>query len=179
MPDHRLGGEQVYNLDVFDAYHIQLTWDDVYYGVKNKLLNLEAVRDYAIRCLEMDDDYCQEVAELAWPNNDMLSVLESIEKILGEKHNLNETLSSMKWQYSIIKYLVNKNIDFEELSNALDEVYADFNYPEDMEEFISYMPIKDDYNPTGHTNEENTERIRKKIDMFLANKYEKLCENMI
>lgn len=166
----------MYNLDIFDTYHMQITWYDIYFGVKNKLLDLKSVRDYAIRCLEVDDNYCQEVVELAWPNNDILSVIENIKKILDEEHNFNEALSSMKWQYCIIKYLVNKNMDFEELSDALDEIYADFNYPVDMEEFISYMPIKDDYNPTEHTKEENIERIRKKIDIFLEHKKKEIMK---
>lgn len=53
-------------------------------------------------------------------------------------------------------------------------IYADFDYPEDMEEFISYMPIKDDYNPTEHTKEENEKRILKKVYDFLERKNNEL-----
>lgn len=160
----------MYSLNVFDTCHVQPTWNDIYFGIKNKFLDLESVREYAMRCLELNDVYCQAVAELAWPNNDILSVTESIEKILDENHDLNGDVASIKWQYCIVKTLVKETMNFEDLSSRLDEVYADFDYPEDMEEFISYMPIKDGYNPMAHAKEENIKRILKKIDVFLEKK---------
>lgn len=39
-----------------------------------------------------------------------------------------------------------------------------------MEEFISYMPVKDDYKPIEHSREENKKRILDKIEIFLAKK---------
>lgn len=43
-----------------------------------------------------------------------------------------------------------------------------------MEEFISYMPIKDDYNPSEHTKEENENRILKKVYDYLERKNNEL-----
>ena len=60
----------------------------------------------------------------------------------------------------------------------MDVIYADFDYPEDMEKFISYMPIKDDYNPTEHTREENEKRILKKVYDFLVRKKNELIRRI-
>ena len=164
----------MYNLNIFDVCHIQPTWNDIYFGVRNKFLDLESVREYAIRCLESNNDYSEEITELAWPNDDILNVIEIIEKILDKEHDKQSKVTSIKWQYCIIKSLLNERLSFEELSSKLDVIYADFNYPEDMEEFISYMPIKDDYNPTEHTKEENEKRILKKVYIFLDRKKDEL-----
>lgn len=164
----------MYNLDIFDVCQIQPTWNDIYFGLKNKFLELESVREYAVRCLESSNEYSEEITELALINDDILNVMEIIEKIIGKEHNTQNELTSIKWQYCIIKSLLNERLDFEELSSKLDVIYADFHYPEDMEEFISYMPIKDNYNPTEHTKEENEKRILRKVYDFLEKKMNEL-----
>lgn len=125
---------------------------------------------YAMRRLENDDKFCQVEAELAWPNDDILNVMENIEKILEHEQEISEDKISAKWQYCIIKYLRNQNMNFQDFSNKLDELYAEFNYPEEMDEFVSYMPVKDNYDSTEHTKEENRERILQKVDAFLDKK---------
>lgn len=52
----------------------------------------------------------------------------------------------------------------------LSELYANLNYPEDMEEFIFYMPIKDNYDPSQHTKDENMTRLLEKLQIFLEEK---------
>lgn len=163
----------MYDLNIFDICHVRITWNDVYFGIKNGFLNLDCVRDYALRCIELNEDVFQEVIDLAWPNKDELSVIEIIKKILDKEQNFNVEKASMKWQYCIIKHLESKNLKPEELHSKLNELYADFNYPEDMEEFISYMPTKDGYNPTEHSKDENNKRILQKVADFLEKKNKK------
>ena len=57
---------------------------------------------------------------------------------LFEKNELSEI------KYSILYYLKEQYIDSGEvLLRKLAEVYADFGYPEDMSDFIYYMPAND------------------------------------
>jgi len=157
----------MYDLSVFDENNVNITWSDVYYGVENNLLELVCVSEYAIRCIEKADDDCQEIMDLAWQNENKLDLLENMAKIIKKENKPDDYQSIIKWQYCIVKKLRNSQLEFEDLSDCLDEVYADFDYPEDMEEFVSYMPIKDDYNPSTHTREENIERRLRKVDEFL------------
>ncbi|MFR1807541.1 MAG: DUF2247 family protein [Pygmaiobacter massiliensis] len=160
----------MYHLDVFDKYHVNITWHDIYLGLKKDFLNLEDVRDYALRCLESEANSCEEINDLAWKNDDKTFVFSCIEKIIKNKGIVNDEESKSKWQYCIIKSLRDSILNYQELSSKLDELYADFDYPEDMEEFISYMPIKDGYNPAKHSKEDNIQRIMNKIDLFLDKK---------
>ena len=50
----------------------------------------------------------------------------------------------------------------QELLEKIAEVYADFNYTPDMEEFIYYMPAKN-YDPSRHSSQENEDRL---INLF-------------
>lgn len=164
----------MYHLNIFDKYCVHIDWHDVYWGLKKDFLDLEDVRDYALKCLEFDDFSCEEINDLAWKKDDKLLVFDYIEKIMKKKDKANnediDEKSKIKWQYCIIKSLRGSVLEYDVLSSKLDELYADFDYPEDMEGFISYMPINDGYNPIEHSKEDNVKRIMNKIDLFLDKK---------
>lgn len=65
--------------------------------------------------------------------------------------------------------------DFEELLNQIAEVYADFNYPEDMDSFINYLPSKDNLQ-SKYSKEENITRLINLFNEFL-NKEHKYLQN--
>ncbi len=169
----------MYDLNIFDICCIQPTWYDIYFGIVNDFLELESVREYAIRYLEANADYTEEMMELLWSNDDRSSTIQIMKQIIDKEDDIQSSVASVKWQYSIIKSLLYQRLSFEELSSKLDGIYADFNYPQDMEEFVSYMPTKDDYNPTEHTKGENEKRILKKVDSFLQRKKKELWKNLL
>ncbi|HFC6348968.1 TPA: DUF2247 family protein, partial [Neisseria lactamica] len=47
--------------------------------------------------------------------------------------------------------------------------YADFDYPEEIESFVRYMPPKDGYIPSAHSNEENIARLYVHWERYLHN----------
>lgn len=59
-----------------------------------------------------------------------------------------------------------------QLLEKIAEIYADFNYPEDMEEFIYYMPAKN-YNPSQHSFQENEDRL---VNLFYNFLEKEKCE---
>ncbi|WP_313897305.1 DUF2247 family protein [Bacillus cereus group sp. BfR-BA-01380] len=54
-----------------------------------------------------------------------------------------------------------------ELLNKIVEVYADFDYPEDMERFINYITPRDGYNPLLYSEEEHIVRLISFFNDFL------------
>jgi len=160
----------MYDLSIFDNNNVNITWSDIYYGIKNNLLELMCVSEYAIKYIEKTGDDCQKIIDLAWQNDDKSDLLKDMAQIIKKENESDDCQSIIKWQYCIVKELRDRQMKIEDLSDCLDEAYANFEYPEEMEEFISYMPIKDGYNPSIHTKEENIERILKKVDEFLTNK---------
>ncbi|MDD9311758.1 DUF2247 family protein [Cytobacillus firmus] len=64
--------------------------------------------------------------------------------------------------------------NFEELLNEITEVYADFNYPEDMDNFINYLEPKDGYIPSQYSEEENVIRLVNLFNDFMNQEHDYL-----
>ncbi|EPY2276965.1 DUF2247 family protein [Clostridium sporogenes] len=56
-------------------------------------------------------------------------------------------------------------MDDDELLRKIEEVYADFNYPQDMEELIAYMSVK--ANLSTYPIKGNKKRMINNLDKFL------------
>lgn len=63
--------------------------------------------------------------------------------------------------------------DVSKLCEQIDMVYANFNYPEDMEKFITYMPMDAEYISTDHSIEENRCYLLSQLDNYISKQVEK------
>jgi hypothetical protein len=75
---------------------------------------------------------------------------------------------------AILIYLRKSVSNAEKIMQMVEMVYADFYYPSEMESFISYMPITDNYIPEEHTKDEIENRLLIKLDSFINEKVEKI-----
>lgn len=58
------------------------------------------------------------------------------------------------------------------------QVYADFDYPKDMESFIHYLAPKDGFNPSPYSKEENEGRLINLLTAFLNQEKQYLQNDM-
>ena len=168
MKEHRR--KVMYGLDIFDNIEMSLDWYIIYYGIKNNILDMEVAQEYVLRKMEKDEPVLQEEIELSWKISNQLDVLYLIEQI-PEFHMNSEKrmgVAKNKIQIAIIMSLRKNEKDITKLFQRIDMVYADFDYPEDMEKIISYMPISDGYLSAEHTPEDNENRLLRKIDSFIC-----------
>lgn len=165
----------MYGIDIFDRVKMQLDWSIVYYGIKNNILSHDIAQEYACRILEHNELPFEEEVELSWNSGNRLDVLELVEKILAIQGNRNESMEKAKdkIRIAIIIYLRNTERDINKLLEKINIVYADFGYPVDMEKFISYMPMDDEYVPSEHTFEENNYFLLSRLDLFIEAQVEK------
>ena len=42
---------------------------------------------------------------------------------------------------------------------SIEIIYADFDYPAEIESFVRYMPVNDEYDPWAHSDAENEQRL--------------------
>ncbi len=102
--------------------------------------------------------------------------------ILKESHTNDLNLDAdvwqfekRKWRFGKLAYLKMKHQDdYEGLLNKVAEVYADFNYPEDMDSFINYLEPKDGFNPSQYSKEENVVRLINLFNDFLNKEHQYL-----
>lgn len=165
----------MYGINIFDKIKMPLDWAMVYHGIKKNILDTDIAQEFACRKLEHDEQLSEEELELSWNSNNRLDVLELIEKILDSQGNVEESIERAKdkIRIAIIIYLRETEKDKARLLERIDMIYADFDYPEDMDKFISYMPFCDEFIPASRTVEDNRNYLLSKLDNFIKEQQEK------
>ncbi len=79
----------------------------------------------------------------------------NIESLLKKIVKVDHGYSTEKWLYIILLDLFNKRKELDDPLGRVEEIYENFDYPEEIESFVRYMPVSDDYDPSKHTNDEN------------------------
>lgn len=159
----------MYGINIFDKIKMPLDWAIIYYGINNNILDIDIAQEFSCRKLENNEQLSEEELELCWNINNRLDVLELIEKVLDRQGNVQESLEKAKdkIRIAIIIYLREAEKDKAKLLEQMDMIYADFDYPKDMDSFISYMPVCDDFFSTSRTIEDNRNYLLSKLDNFI------------
>ncbi|URZ03810.1 DUF2247 family protein [Clostridium felsineum] len=163
----------IIGVDMLDKSGVDYDWRTLYVGISINLVECNELITYALKM--MDDGKYEEdelINELAWGIEDNLKD-EILTKMLLKfnfdmliPESTSWKLEIRKLRYVILNYLRSTIEDDNELLRKIEEVYADFNYPQDMEGFISYMPVKD--NSYTYYHEENKKRMINNLENFLT-----------
>lgn len=161
-----------FSTDIFKQSKINYDWKTLYVGFKLGLISNSDITKCAIEFLASHpDSNNQNIIHLAWGDNDF--DYEELLMDLLKESNVNDLspdsdvwqFEKRKWRFGILSNLKNTyRDDFEEMLNKIAEVYADLDYPEDMEDFINYLTPKDGYNPSLYSREENVARL---VSLFI------------
>ncbi|MDD1505918.1 DUF2247 family protein [Lysinibacillus sp. CNPSo 3705] len=172
------------SVDILKQNKIKYDWLTLYVGLELGQIKYTEIKNYAVEFLTNHPETSnQHVIQLAWDEGDF-DYKGLLVNILNES-NFNDLnlgadvwqFEKRKWRFGILAYLkMNYLDDFEELLNKVTEVYADFNYPEDMDSFINYLPPKDGYNPLQYSKDENLVRLKNLFNDFL-NKEQQYLQN--
>ncbi|MBG9812055.1 hypothetical protein ABD68_10630 [Bacillus endophyticus] len=169
-------------VDTFKQNKIEYDWRTLYVGLELNLIKYSDITNYAVEFLTNHPEIeNQNVIQLAWGEDD-IDYKSLLVNILKELHindlNLEADVwqfEKRKWRFGILAYLkIKHQDDFEELLNRIAEVYADFNYPEDMDSFINYLPPKDGFDPSKYSKEENVLRLINLFNDFLNKEHQYL-----
>ncbi|KAA6450396.1 DUF2247 family protein [Bacillus swezeyi] len=175
-----------YSTNILNENNINYDWKTLYVGLKLGLIESSDITDFAVEFLTSNpESNNQNIIQLAWGDND-IDYARILENLIKDS-NVNDlfpgsdvwNFEKRKWRFGILMYF--KKIyqdDFGELLNKVAEVYADMEYPEDMDSFINYLTPTDGYNPSLHSQEENTARLINLFNMFL-NKEKQYLKNNI
>lgn len=163
----------------FENHLNLINWSCIYWGIKEQLIRPENAVMYANKVVEENPDIdTPEIIELLIideANNG--NVLPLIEKMFSDKKALyDKKANSIRTLRFIFLFEIQKNItDNQELLDEIENIYADFNYPSDMESFIYYMPIQDDeYDVSEHSSQENEQHLIDKFNTFMNKEFQTL-----
>lgn len=112
-----------------------LCWSTIYVGFKNDWLKQKDVIDYAVNLLiEGNDD--KVVVLIA--GGEALNDMELLNFILPKIENKDDTTAIDKWRLANLLCIVESENNDQEKLDQLQEVYAKFEYPEDMKSCSIY-----------------------------------------
>lgn len=148
-----------------------IDWDVLYYGIENDIIVPENAIDYTSVYLEnkQDEDNPNIINLLILEDSSKNNVLNLLKII--KQNKTPDSFCKRILRYIILDYARNNSSNTNALLEFAEEVYASFDYPDEMSSFITYMPTTDGYNPSLHTEEENFNRLIHNFESFMTYEY--------
>ncbi len=147
----------------FISKRISLTWRDILYAIKRKLVSPEAAIEHAMAELSSVDEFSQSLVDLA-----SLSKNDSIQPFLNDLAELEpeqpDELMNEKWMYLLLAYILSNKGNYSDPLSIVEQIYADFDYSETISTFVRYMPSDE---PDLGSIELNEARLYKKWEDYL------------
>lgn len=144
----------------FVLSHVSLTWREILWGYDHGWINWEGLTALATRQLVPNDPTPPAEVELAG-----LVVEESTrardlaEDLASQERSLSEEVIRKKWLYLILRWLFENRERAADPFALVDELYSDFDYPDEIAPFVRYMPPEDGYDPSKHSGTENYDHM--------------------
>ncbi|EGZ48521.1 DUF2247 family protein [Neisseria wadsworthii] len=120
---------------------IGLSWDDIKFGYHNQYLGWHDIVNFAKANLKNfpENDLIDELAFLTKCNAFKVGII--LER-LSPNFNYDD-YDKGKWLYIILKKVYESKDSFDDPLEEVEKIYADFDYPEEIESFVRYMSIHD------------------------------------
>jgi len=133
------------------------------------MIGWSAIVDLAMDCLVCGSD-SRLVIELAGlQKTEAYQVGELLKKLAATEDFTSQDPAKDKWLYLNLLWLFENKANFSDPLSEVEKIYADFDYPSNIEGFVRYMPVVDGYNPKKHSKNENEERLFKQWEKYLNN----------
>lgn len=116
------------------------TWQELLFGVKNNIIAIEDIVNYTNDTISEDNNDVDILMQILIADTDEVESI--VEKLaLKEEEQCEDDIVS-KWIFTIIyfNYTTNKGTVFDEI----DDIYCEFDYPEEISGLVSYMPKEDE-----------------------------------
>ena len=131
MLKQRIDFEKIYE-------HIPLwKWSELAFGLKKSLLSVEEIKAYALFILTEETEQFDTVLKICIATEE--EKVEDNLDILVRKEKLDDfEIINSKWIFAII---YNAYLSSEEVFDVIEDVYVEFDYPEEIKCLISYCTI--------------------------------------
>jgi len=149
---------------------VNLNWYDIMFAIDNGFLPHSVAIEHALSQIEYDETYSQDVLDLACilPSEAVYphSIHPYINKLANTVSKQEIEITEQKLLYLVLKWVFEHQANYTEALKIVEIVYADFNYPKEISNFVRYMPMSQ---PDLGTIELNEERLYANWKIFLEN----------
>lgn len=151
----------------FIQRHAALSWRDVLWGYDRQFIGWPDVVYIADERLLQGSDNPNEI-ELSCLRSAETQKVRGFLRVLADQEPINgEGDSERKWLFLLLARLFEMRADITDPLREVERIYADFDYPSEIESFVRYMPVTEEYDPSQHTTEENNVRLFEKWEQYL------------
>lgn len=152
----------------FIRERVLLSWQDTLWGYERQLIGWsDIVANAQDRLLLHSKDPIE--IELAFlGKSETQQVGELLRVLANNEPDDAGSKSKTKWLFLILAWLYENRDAVSDPLGEVERIYADFDYPPEIEGFVSYMPVTDGYDPSQHSMEENKARLFSKWEQYLS-----------
>lgn len=127
--------------DISKKFINLINWNDISWGFEKKIIDLDFVEKYIDRRLNdgIDDDIDLSIY-LELNSGDEYKVINILKNIYLNLDDVKEKLILSNWLYIILKTLYENKENYDDPLQEVEIIYADFDYPCEIEELVRYMP---------------------------------------
>lgn len=142
---------------------VPLSWPDIRFGLEKELLDPAAAIDFAIDQVAEEDKPSAVLLDLAGAGeNDRLE--EFVDRLAGDRQAAADDRTREKWLYLVLAWIYQHRDRYADPLQMVEEVYSDFNYPQDVAKFVRYMPMA---GPGLGSNQDNEQRLFERWESYL------------
>ena len=118
----------------------RLSWTDIHYAISHDWISPKVALEFsAYRLASPLDDLRDEELEFVRTTTDW-QIIDLVEA-LANHEKVDEDEVQRKWLYIILSWVYANRETLDEPLQMVEEIYADFNYPEAISTFVRYMPM--------------------------------------
>ncbi|MFD1801031.1 DUF2247 family protein [Mixta tenebrionis] len=148
--------------------NIRLSWCEVKWGYENSLITSEVPVKKAEKIV-LTECYTKPELELSFiMPGEKNNIDPLLKELCSEIKQNGQSAIRKKWLYIVLSWLWKNQGCFDDPLGEVENIYAHFDYPGEIEGFIKYMPPNDGYDPSKHTEAENINHLMDKWRNYLV-----------
>lgn len=152
----------------FARERLGLSWRDALWGYEHQLIGWSAIVDLAIERISAGSEDPLEIELACLTKTETYQVGDLLRKLANTLPEGEGVFAQRKWLYLLLAWLFENKERVPDPLGGVETIYADFDYPPEIEGFVRYMPVTDAYDPSAHTKDENENRLFGKWREYLA-----------
>ncbi|MCS3430447.1 DUF2247 family protein [Klebsiella sp. BIGb0407] len=135
-----------------------LSWCDIKWGYECKFIT-QSIPIKKAEDTVLTGIYTTAELELSFQPPDCSDVIPFLKELCPICELDDESMIKRKWLFITLSWLWDNRNNFNEPLAQVENIYADFSYPSEIESFVRYMPVTDGHNSLAHTKEENINHL--------------------
>jgi hypothetical protein len=136
----------------------RLDWCDVQWGYRNHLISWRDIVWLAAKKLA-DAPFDEDIKKLSGVGKETVWIVSEQLEQIAKRVVCHEEVMKGKWLYLVLSWLYETRAEHTDPLDYVEQIYADFGYPDQITSFVRYMPPADGRDTLSLSRQENIESM--------------------